>query len=249
MSVNRQEPHSARIRAVLSAMVAVLAIGGGPAATARAADLEAQAAPYETGPYDWSGAYVGAAASYSWGKDRTTEYVTATGAPRNMFFDYEPKGKSGGIKAGANMQKGSFVFGAEADFELSNLRGTFIDTIENLGRGDDNYDWKASLRGRAGIALDRFMVYGTGGLAAARIRNVYTLVPLRVSEPIEDTRYGWTAGIGVDYALTDNLIAGLEYRYTRFNRYTNVSTVAFPGLSGTQEPSLNDIRITLSYKF
>ena len=206
-------------------------------------------APALAGDYDWSGFYVGGVASYNTGGDRLTEFTTATGAPRNMFFDYDLSGIAGGAKAGANLQFDSFVIGAEADFELSRVDGTFIDRIQNLGRGDDTFSWQASLRGRAGFAMERMMIYGTGGVAAARSENKYTLVPFGISEPIEGTHYGWTAGAGVDYAVTGNLIAGIEYRFTQLNDYTNVSKVAFPGISGTQEPHLNSLRVSLSYKF
>lgn len=236
----------ATLRAAALALAATVA--GFTATGARAADLEQPAASY-TSAYDWSGLYVGGVVGYNWGKDRTTEYVTATGAPRNMFFDYEPDGFSGGVKLGANFQTGAFVFGAEADFELTNIEGTFIDRVENLGRGDDSYDWQASIRARMGLAFDRLLVYGTGGLALAKIQNTYTLVPFGISEPIEDVRAGWTAGAGIDYALTDNLIAGFEYRYTQYNEFRNVSSSAFPGITGSQEPSFNTVRLTLSYKF
>lgn len=201
------------------------------------------------GGYDWSGVYVGGLVGFNKGKDRTTEYETATGNPRNMFFDYDLKGFSGGAKVGANYQAGQFVFGAEADFELTNIDGTFIDRIEHLGRGDDSYDWQASIRARMGIAMDRVMIYGTGGLAAAKIKNQYTLVPFGITEGLGGTQTGWTAGAGVDYAVTNNVIAGIEWRYTRFDEYRNVSKSAFPGITGSQEPSFNSLRLSLSYKF
>ena len=250
MFVKCEKLRNDRLATLRTAMIALAAASAGFVSTSTlAADLMPAAEESASGAYDWSGVYVGGVVGYSWGRDRLTEYTTATGAPRNMAFDYNLDGFTGGVKAGANFQSGSFVYGAEADFELSSIDGTFIDDIQHLGRGDDSYAWQASLRARAGFAMDRMMIYGTGGLAAARIKNVYTLVPYGISEAIEGTRYGWTAGAGVDYAVTDNVIAGFEYRYTRFNEFTNVSTVAFPGISGTQEPSSNSIKLTLSYKF
>jgi len=49
-----------------------------------------------------------------------------------------------------------------------------------------------SVRGRLGYAFDRFLPYLTGGLA------------------IEDS-VGWTAGAGVDYAITDHWSIGVDY--------------------------------------
>ncbi len=249
MFVKRQKLQNDRLATLRMAMIALAAATPGLLSTPTlAADLTP-----ETGggsaAYDWSGVYVGGVLGYNWGKDRLTEYNTNDGTPRNMAFDYNLDGFSGGLKTGVNFQSGDFVYGAEADIELTNIQGTFIDDIQHLGRGDDSYAWQASLRGRAGFALDRMMIYGTGGLAAARMKNVYTLVPYGISEPIENTHYGWTAGAGVDYAVTDNVIAGIEYRFTRFNEFTNVSTTAFPGISGTQEPTINAVKLTISYKF
>ncbi|WP_377294677.1 outer membrane protein [Rhizobium sp. SG2393] len=199
--------------------------------------------------FSWSGFYIGGVAGYNWNKDLTSEYITATGAARGITFPYDPDGMSGGVKAGVNFEAGSFVYGVEGDFELTNIKGTFIDRIENIGRGDDKYDWQASLRARMGLSMDRLMVYGTGGLSVARIENTYTLVPFGISEKFESTRTGWTAGAGADYAITDHLIAGVEYRFTKFEKFSNVSTVAFPGLTGTQEPTSHALRFSLSYKF
>lgn len=199
--------------------------------------------------FSWSGFYVGGVAGYNWNDDLTSEYITATGDARNITFPYDPKGASAGLKAGINFEAGSFVYGVEGDFELTNIKGTFIDRIENIGRGDDTYDWQASLRARMGLSMDRFMVYGTGGVAVAQIENAYTLVPFGISENFKETHMGWTAGAGVDYAITDHLIAGIEYRFTKFEKFSNVSTVAFPGLTGTQEPTSNSLRFSLSYKF
>ncbi|MFB2550362.1 outer membrane protein [Ensifer soli] len=199
--------------------------------------------------FSWSGFYVGGVAGYNWNDDLTSEYITATGAARNVTFAYSPDGISGGVKAGVNFEQGSFVYGLEADIERTSIKGTFIDRIEDLGRGDDTYDWQASLRVRMGLAMDRVLIYGTGGVSFARIENTYTFVPTNTRESFSDTHRGWTVGAGVDYAITDNWIAGFEYRHTEFDRFSNVSTVAFPGLTGTQEPKSDALRLSISYKF
>lgn len=213
---------------------------------------------YSGSPYNWSGLYIGGVIGYNWNTDRTSEYYTATGGPRPafdtpgsqaMFFDYEPEGVSGGVKAGMNFQTGAFVYGVEADFEATDINGGFVDRIEDLGKGVDTYDWQGSVRGRFGLAFNRVLIYGTAGFSFAKIKNLYTLVPLGISEPIKDIRVGWNVGAGLDYALTDRLIAGLEYRYTEFDAFSNVSTVAFPGITGAQEPVSQSMRMSLSYKF
>jgi len=234
--------HSAFSRAGVLAIA--LTLSG--ASSAMAADL---VTPAPAAAYDWSGFYLGGVMGYGWGKDRTTEYDTATGAANGMFFDYNPKGMVGGLKAGVNYQMSDFVLGAEADIEMTDIQGTFIDRVQNLGRGDDTYDWQASLRARMGMAFDRVLVYGTGGFAAGKISNAYTLVPYAITETMSDVRTGWTAGAGVDYVVTNNVIAGIEWRYTQFNDFKNVSQSAFPGITGGQEPSFNTLRVSLSYKF
>ena len=154
---------------------------------------------------------------------------------------------NGGLKAGVNFQAGQFVYGLEADFEKTNIAGHFVDS--GIGRGDDDIQWQSSIRARMGLAADRFMIYGTGGIAFASIKNTYTFLPTMVSESFTNVTHGYTVGLGVDMAITDNVIGGLEFRHTEFADKTNISTVAFPGLTGKQEPSSNAIRLSISYKF
>ncbi len=66
------------------------------------------------------------------------------------------------------------------------------------------------MRARAGIALDRFLVYGTGGAA------VTDLQLSNAGGSDDDVLWGWTAGAGVEGMLTDNLTARIEYRYTDY---------------------------------
>jgi outer membrane immunogenic protein len=82
-----------------------------------------------------------------------------------------------GGQIGINKQWNNFVLGAEGD-------GSFTDW------GDTNA--VGTLRLRGGIAIDRILVYGTGGVAIG-----------------DDL--GWVAGGGFEYAFNDRLSAGIEY--------------------------------------
>ena len=76
-------------------------------------------------------------------------------------------------------------------------------------------NWQASLRARAGVALDRLLVYGTGGVAFSEadlsFRGSAGGMALDISD--SQTFTGWTIGLGSNYAFTDNLIGRLEVRY------------------------------------
>ncbi len=87
-----------------------------------------------------------------------------------------------GGQVGVNDQYDRFVVGIEVD-------GGFVGWGPVTGVG--------SVRLRAGYALDRFLVYGTGGMG------------------IEDS-IGWTLGGGVEYALTDHWSVGAEYLHHDF---------------------------------
>lgn len=90
-----------------------------------------------------------------------------------------------GGQIGVNWQFNSFVLGVEGD-------GSFVDW--------GGVDSAETIRGRAGLALDRFLVYGTGGAAF---------------EDFDD--FGWVAGAGVEYAFTDFVSAGVEYLHYEFD--------------------------------
>ena len=83
-----------------------------------------------------------------------------------------------GGQLGVNWQFNQFVLGVEGD-------GSFVDwgEVEAVGT--------ARLRG--GFAIDRVLIYATGGGAFGQ------------------DEVGWVAGGGAEFAVTDNLSAGIEY--------------------------------------
>ena len=187
---------------------------------ATAADVPPYAPPptlnYYTPPpsFTWSGPYFGFTAGYGFGGSTISN-----------------NGWIGGAYAGANHQLGSnVVVGVEADVTLTGKSGTSgTTTVSN--------PWNGTLRGRLGFAMDRLMVYGTGGLAVGKVDVYDTVVPTSESA----TQVGWTAGAGIEGALTDHVIGRVEYRYT------NLGSSSFT--PGTVSYSSNDVMGGIGFKF
>ena len=142
----------------------------------------------------WSGFYLGALFGYNWGESEVSGIDDTS---------IELDGIEGGVFVGANYQLDRFVIGAEADLLLSGSEGSEGDLSADQGLN-------GSLRGRAGLALDRFLLYGTGGVAATK---------LEVSDAGDSDDamlLGWTAGAGVEALVTDAVTARVEYRYTDY---------------------------------
>jgi outer membrane immunogenic protein len=238
-----------------AALASVMILGAGAAA---AADMPSAKylpmAPALPSFYNWTGFYVGAQAGYSWGTDTTTELLTANRGFINAF-DYHPESVLGGVHAGFNYQMGSFVVGIEGDVDAMNARSGFHDPSQVRSPFDPGglvrvqQDWQASVRARLGFALDRFMVYGTAGVAFSEFQYSYFNPLAGFGEGGSFSRTGWTVGGGVNYAMTNNLILGVDYRYTDYGKFDYVANSAFLGLTAEQSPTTHQVRASIAYKF
>jgi outer membrane immunogenic protein len=172
----------------------VLAVAA--ALPARAADLSVaplyKAQPVVPPSYNWSGFYLGVNGGGQWGTSNWDSLGSS-----NL------SGGLAGGTAGYNWQLGRGVLGLESDVDWSSLQGT--STTLCLGCTTHN-DRLATVRGRAGLAFDRFMPYVTGGLAVGDIRATAPGFPGN-----SETNAGWTVGAGLEYALTNNWSAKAEY--------------------------------------
>jgi outer membrane immunogenic protein len=228
--------------ATLAAMVVL-------AAPASAADFAMpRKAPLPLPIYCWTGFYIGADLGYAWGKDTTTEYLTASNTFTGFNPSYPINSALGGVYAGYNYQIGSAVLGVESDLEVTRMRGGFTDPVVG-GAGDTKIDWQGSLRGRLGFAADKVLIYGTGGLAYADVSHTYTNLFSGVAETTSGLRTGWTAGAGVEVAVMSNWLVRAEYRYTEYSPYRYDSVTAFPGFTGQQQPRFSAVRVGAAYKF
>jgi outer membrane immunogenic protein len=147
---------------------------------------------------NWSGAYLGGAATYDFGK--------FTGSDDGR----DANGLGGSIYGGYNMQSGSIVYGAEADLSYAGEDGSAgTEGVTSL-KGTQGVN--GSVRGRVGYDLNPFMVYGTAGVAVAN----HELKGGGDSD--ERLAAGYTVGAGVETFVTDNVTARVEYRYSDYQK-------------------------------
>lgn len=194
--------------------------------------------------YSWTGLYAGGQIGYSWGSERT-RFAALNGAFATSY-SYDTDSVVGGGHVGFNYQLGSFVVGVEGDVEAVGSDGSFADAF---ARGGVKRDWQASVRGRLGFAMDRFMIYATGGVSFTEFDQHFFDPATGGRDSTQTSRSGWTAGAGVSYAFTDHLIAGVEYRYTDYGRFDRNARNAFLGLATDHDSTLHTVRTSLSYKF
>lgn len=199
--------------------------------------------PLESPAFTWSGAYVGATIGYGWG-DHTETWFSDGGVPSGFVQDYDSDGFIGGVFAGYNWQSSQFVYGIEGDIEYTDIDGSF----EVGGEGTTvDVGLQGSLRTRVGVAFDRFLVYGTGGVAFADID--YEFNDNGVFETFGETAVGWTIGGGAEAAVTDQIFVRAEYRYTDFGSENFDTAVTFPLFNNDQDTSFQTVRFGAGYKF
>ncbi|MER9405032.1 porin family protein [Mesorhizobium caraganae] len=168
--------------------------------TAFAADVVSEEPPApapvaELPVASWAGPYAGISAGYGFSGHAKVQ----DGGP-----DIKTKGFVGGVFGGYQWQQENFVYGAEADLGYNGVKG-------DSGGVNSKGGFEGSLRARLGYAVTpEILLYGTGGGA---LKNQKISVP---GDSDSSTMLGWTAGVGTDIKITDNVFGRVEYRYTDF---------------------------------
>jgi outer membrane immunogenic protein len=264
----------------LAFAVAIFALS---ATAASAADLAAR--PYTKAPvvapiYNWTGFYVGLNAGGAWNDSNATTttvftpagYFAASSIPAIALAgnqNINRSGFTGGLTAGYNWQANNWLVGIESDFNYFGVKGStstsaLYPCCAPTGftvNSSVSSDWLITLRGRVGVLVSpSLLLYGTGGLAVANVKSSYlftdTFAAANESASIDTTRYGWTAGVGAEYALLNGWSVKAEYLYVDLGRTSTTSTNltaggAFPSNVFTHSVDLrsNIGRAGLNYKF
>lgn len=223
--------------------------------------------------FSWTGAYIGLNAGGGFGTfDHPFSVIDPATVPPTQLLggslDISAGGFVGGVQAGYNWQSDRFVYGVETDFQGSTIKAEDKINLSSGGAGGTDLDgkagtkvdWFGTVRARVGYAAtDRFMVYGTGGLAYGHIKSYINgnvssggAVIGSLDESASKTKAGWTIGAGVEYAITNNWTLKSEYLYTDFGKTTLYhGDILGAGLDASlkNDVAFHTVRIGVNYKF
>jgi outer membrane immunogenic protein len=273
-------------RLLAAGLLALIGATGTSFAADLSATLPTTKAPIPASTINWSGFYVGVNAGGDWygGKG-----FAGGGNVQSLFpasniinvpstFDRTSAGFTAGGLAGYNYQIGSFVLGAETDFNYIDSRsdnhGALTefccgDVSEMYGHGSTSQlDWFGTARARLGfLPTARLLIYGTGGLAYGEVEG--TLEHHNVFSGIATSRYwqgsdsdvkvGWTLGAGAECALTSAISIRAEYVYPDLGKSSVTANYVglFPATApdaqvyytSSHDNKFNVARAAIAYKF
>jgi outer membrane immunogenic protein len=191
-------------------------------------------------------------------------------------YDADADGASGGAQAGFNWQINGLIVGFEADIQAANIEGgatgsevLVVNTIlgpvdlETTVATTTEVEWFGTARLRAGFApTQRLLVYGTGGFAFGRTNSTSSVTavidPSGSPETIldnetassSDTRTGWAAGAGAEFAIDSNWSVKGEYLYTDLGD-EEIFSFEEDGFSAglSSDVKFHTVRIGVNYRF
>jgi outer membrane immunogenic protein len=164
--------------------------------------------------FSWSGFYVGANLG-AVNHQATTQDLNgwgSTGLYVSPWFKSSKTTASYGGQAGYNWQVNRFVFGIETDLSYIGSSNTFVPPnmlALNCGSGcaasaTNELTWLSTFRGRAGVAFNGVMVFGTAGAAVGQVNNHWGWGRTGFSDSqfsTSSTKAGYVVGGGIELML------------------------------------------------
>jgi outer membrane immunogenic protein len=164
--------------------------------------------------YDWSGFYIGA--NGGWGQERSCG--TLTNGALDVPVAHVRTGCSDGSGAvvggqvGYRWQSGAFVYGVEGQGDWADLKGSNVSAVNGLVTNRTKVDGLGLVTGQLGYAWNNVLFYAKGGAAITgdKYNGVGTGTGV-VFDRSSATRWGGTAGAGIEVGFAPNWSVGFEY--------------------------------------
>src|SRR4051812_17074985 len=157
---------------------------------------------------NWTGFYIGVNAGGGFGT--ADNDFSVAGSPSFASVELPLKGGLGGGQIGNNWQSGVMVYGLEADFQGTSLKGSVSTPCVPPFCGapltasfTQELPWFGTARGRLGYTQAGWLLYATGGYAYGRVetRATATAGPVTAALSRSETGSGWTVGGGTEVML------------------------------------------------
>jgi outer membrane immunogenic protein len=192
--------------------------------------------------YTWSGLYIGGDVGGGW--------IDSAGSDNNGTF-------IGGAHVGFNLRAGKLIYGLEAQWtgigsggDDGNGSSIVVAPDGAAGRFKADIDWIATLAARVGVVWDRSLFYVKVGPAWG-----HQSYDASFSAPDPDfngseTRFGWAAGLGYEYAFRGAWSVRLEYLFTDLGSDTVVLHGSGGSLAvGNVDSQVHAVTFSLNYRF
>jgi outer membrane immunogenic protein len=208
----------------------------------------------------WNGIYFGGNIGYTWGRhdvDWSLFGFPATSDQQNM------NGVIGGYQSGINWQTGNWMTGIEIDAQWSGQKSSPTSCVATCDiasvAATHKLPWFGTARTRFGFSPGTYtyLFYLTTGVAYGRVQSDYVLsLPAGAVAgfSFDHTSVGWTAGAGIEVAVSGNWTAKLEYLYLDLG--TNTSTFAIAAVNPAASVATlssrvtdNIVRLGVNYQF
>jgi outer membrane immunogenic protein len=160
--------------------------------------------------FTWTGARIGGFGGYG------ISSTKATNIPAALVYK-NTNGWLGGVLIGYDYQIGSFVVGALADFAGAGMKGRIQSAYNAPLTGSKiSINYVGTVRARFGYAVDRALIAATVGWGYLGVKGSFpgmTTASPNAATSYQTTQSAWTVGGSIDYAVTDSVIANLDYLF------------------------------------
>jgi outer membrane immunogenic protein len=167
----------------------------------RAPRLEAQLGG-TSGAGQWNDAYIGVNGGGAIGTSRWDFSDGSTGT-------FPANGGLFGVTFGFNQQHGRWVTGIEATIDWASIAGS--STVNCIVGCRTSDSFIAMLNGRAGYGVGAALAFVSGGVAFSNVK-----LDIGDFSGGNDLRVGWDVGVGVEYMLTHDWSAKVQYNFVQF---------------------------------
>ena len=198
--------------------------------------------------YDWTGIYLG---GHIGGANSRTEWIYDLTPGGFDALEHSHTGFVGGGFAGLQKQWSGYVMGAEVGYLWMDQPESSQSVADPGNSLSSNVHNLLLFTGKFGWANDNMLAYAKGGYATANVdfRSSVTATGALLAAS-SSREHGWTAGVGLEYALWNHIIIGVEYAYVQLN-VSDRNLVAGPPATQVTDGGVDIQSVTarLSFKF